>query len=417
MKAQYRKPQGGRRGGFTLIELLVVVAIIALLISILLPSLSRAREQARRTVCLANLRSFGQASLIYAEFERGGVLPTAPHNPEDRSSARSATVGVLAEKPDSEIVAMLEMPGGPGARFVGSTRGYYKLLTGGGRASLDPKQLICPSTRHLGHRPTEPEQYQGREGTPDYRDAYYHRVVEEDTVNWPPLPSGAAKPMYDFFGWAKPGETTLNPEIVGEEGGEMLEFSYSFQMNLESDFEAAGSTPTGRVGWRLRNTLDSRIVIAADRNPYSNDVSIANVVPGGDPNRVNTSGYGHTRGGEYRFDANKHVGDFPPPPSGAAFFTAIRTRDQRLNSRNHRQEGQATVRLDGSGRWATNAMAGADDDFLWGRYVPDYDPDYVEPTDSYDNDPARGVAPIPTGAAYARLKPKVYASTDSVLLP
>lgn len=53
--------------GFTLIELLVVVAIIALLISILLPSLSRAREQGRRVVCAASLRSISQGAALYLE--------------------------------------------------------------------------------------------------------------------------------------------------------------------------------------------------------------------------------------------------------------------------------------------------------------------------------------------------------------
>ncbi len=53
------------RSAFTLIELLVVVAIIALLIAILLPSLAAAREQARRVKCSTNLRSIGQGALIY----------------------------------------------------------------------------------------------------------------------------------------------------------------------------------------------------------------------------------------------------------------------------------------------------------------------------------------------------------------
>lgn len=55
------------RKAFTLIELLVVVAIIALLISILLPSLSKARETSRMVKCLAVQKQMGQANIMYAD--------------------------------------------------------------------------------------------------------------------------------------------------------------------------------------------------------------------------------------------------------------------------------------------------------------------------------------------------------------
>jgi type II secretory pathway pseudopilin PulG len=57
-----------------LVELLVVIGIIALLIAILLPTLSKAREQSKRTTCLANLRSIGQAMYMYAN-ENKDKLP------------------------------------------------------------------------------------------------------------------------------------------------------------------------------------------------------------------------------------------------------------------------------------------------------------------------------------------------------
>ena len=53
--------------GFTLIELLVVISIIALLLSILIPVLSQAREQGKRTVCLFNHRTLVLAWLMYAD--------------------------------------------------------------------------------------------------------------------------------------------------------------------------------------------------------------------------------------------------------------------------------------------------------------------------------------------------------------
>jgi prepilin-type N-terminal cleavage/methylation domain-containing protein/prepilin-type processing-associated H-X9-DG protein len=84
------------RTGFTLIELLVVVAIIALLISILLPSLAKARAQARGTLCASRIGQLAKAMMIYGnDFdETQPFMGTAFENLEDLSNAGNTYQGI-----------------------------------------------------------------------------------------------------------------------------------------------------------------------------------------------------------------------------------------------------------------------------------------------------------------------------------
>jgi prepilin-type N-terminal cleavage/methylation domain-containing protein/prepilin-type processing-associated H-X9-DG protein len=70
------KQSGFFRRGFTLIEMLVVIAIIAILVAILIPTVSRGMDNAKTTRCLANLRQVGMAVTNYA-LENNGFLPPA----------------------------------------------------------------------------------------------------------------------------------------------------------------------------------------------------------------------------------------------------------------------------------------------------------------------------------------------------
>jgi prepilin-type N-terminal cleavage/methylation domain-containing protein len=71
-----RAPAGGHlmkrhAGGFTLIEVLVVIGIIAVIMSILLPAITKAREAGRRVQCASNMRTIGQAIHAYAAVNKG----------------------------------------------------------------------------------------------------------------------------------------------------------------------------------------------------------------------------------------------------------------------------------------------------------------------------------------------------------
>jgi prepilin-type N-terminal cleavage/methylation domain-containing protein len=115
-----------KRKGFTLVELLVVIGIIAVLISILLPALSRARRQAAIVNCAANLRSVGQGLIMFADANKGKLptfKPADPLTPETSYMVNSSSTG-------------------PGGTRYGFAQLYeQKFIT-------SPKVFYCPAFPH-----------------------------------------------------------------------------------------------------------------------------------------------------------------------------------------------------------------------------------------------------------------------------
>ncbi len=149
-----------KRKGFTLIELLVVVAIIALLISILLPSLARASELAKRSVCASNLRQMFTSMYQFAN-DNSGMFPQAPFDPTAGGSiivspANSGDIDVLPgeserwenqDDPDVILGATVSSIGAVSDRTI--SMNLWKLVK---EEFTDANIFQCPSCAKSGDR-------------------------------------------------------------------------------------------------------------------------------------------------------------------------------------------------------------------------------------------------------------------------
>jgi prepilin-type N-terminal cleavage/methylation domain-containing protein/prepilin-type processing-associated H-X9-DG protein len=208
-----------KRKAFTLIELLVVVAIIALLISILLPSLSRARELAKRAVCASNQRGIGQGMHIYANDNREW-FPTHYFRVTNTTVGPPTVVDVVHAETLGEDYHLPTGEEGSGVGDVANTqenhpsRSLFLLIIGGQQTA---GQFVCPSSGD----------------------------DEDDMRNYGPYRVGTGTGNSSA---GRPGKTRFDFQGYGK-------LSYAYQL------------PYGRRG-RPRETMDSRMPIGADKGPY-----------------------------------------------------------------------------------------------------------------------------------------------------
>ncbi|HWL94363.1 MAG TPA: DUF1559 domain-containing protein [Phycisphaerae bacterium] len=234
---------------FTLIELLVVIAIIALLISILLPALSKAREEGKRLVCMNNMKEIGVAMFLYRETSDN--LPwTYVHDVEpDGTLEYYPGTGILSSYSWGGMKAPLPWPGdenGDWALIPAELRPFNKILAPGVQGNQPVKIMQCPGDRSA----VSPTVGQGQPdlGIEQSRSSW-QAFGNSYSINWAFTDH---EPNFNF--------TIENLLMAGKQicaevvGGSAAEFAIMWENQVDQLFVDAEPTGGGRLGdgWHRR---------------------------------------------------------------------------------------------------------------------------------------------------------------------